>query len=132
MAALKQKVLDAILARSAQEAAEKEVSERPAINLRLLRRHKRTPLKVRAIFHSGLASKPTFIRDLSNGGLGLSPADGLSPGSSVTVALITGEKKHGIVRWWLAGSCGVQFHEQLEDNDTFMTAVLRKAVDSTD
>ena len=127
MASLKRKVMDAIIARSIQERAEIETAEKEVSNLRLLRRHKRTAINVRAIVHIGLASQPSVIKDFSKGGLGLSPADGLYPGSDVTVALVTGETKTGVVRWWLAGSCGIQFHEPLGPNDAFESAVQRKA-----
>lgn len=95
--------------------------------LRRLRRHQRSIINVRAIVHSGQSARPTIIRDMSEGGVGLEGAYGLFPGSEVTVALVTGEFKSGVVRWWLSGSCGVQFHEPLKEGDRFWLAALRKA-----
>ena len=94
---------------------------------RRLRRDQRTTVNVRAIVQSGRYSKPTMIQDLSDGGLGLVGADGLFPGSEVKISLVSGENKTGTVRWWLAGSCGVQFHRPLEACDPFREAVIRKA-----
>lgn len=98
--------------------------------LRRLRQCDRTIANVHATVRAGISSKPTLIRDVSDGGLGLIGADGLFPGCEVRVALVTGETKTGIVRWWLAGACGVQFHEPLQANDAFRNAVLRKSTDS--
>jgi hypothetical protein len=95
--------------------------------LRLLRKHKRTPMNVRGLVRCGLSTQQTLIQDLSDGGLGLAGADGLQPGAEVTVALITGEKRTGIVRWWLAGRCGIQFHLPLSAGDAFREAVIRRA-----
>lgn len=127
MAVLKRNVLNAFITRCVQEAAANDASDRATSDIRLLRRHKRTPINVRALFHAGIASKSTVITDISKGGLGLSPANGLYPGCEVTIALITGETTTGIVRWWLAGSCGVQLHKPFHDNDVFENAVRRKA-----
>ena len=92
-----------------------------------LRRHQRTQIGVRAIVRAGLSSKPIVIRDISSGGVGIAEAVGLFPGSEVTICLVTGESKVGVVRWWLAGSCGVQFREPLTEDDRFFKAVYRKA-----
>lgn len=97
--------------------------------LRRLRRHDRTIANVRAVFRAGLSEKPTLIRDLSDGGLGLIGADGLFPGCEIEIALVTGETKAGVVRWWLAGACGVQFHEPLGTNDAFRNGVLRNSAE---
>lgn len=95
--------------------------------LRRLRRHERSVINVRAIIHCGLASKATLICDMSDGGLGLVGADGLFPGCEVEIALVTGESKTGVVRWWLSGACGIQFHDLFESDDPFRKAVLRKS-----
>ncbi|MFM9938127.1 MAG: PilZ domain-containing protein [Hyphomicrobiaceae bacterium] len=95
--------------------------------LRLLRRYDRTIINVRAVVHAGLSAQQTIIRDMSEGGVGLTGAAGLYPGTEVRIALVTGDMRTGIVRWWLAGSCGIQFHEPLRVGDAFREAAMRRA-----
>ena len=91
-----------------------------------MRRHQRTQVNVRVIVHSGLSAKQMLIRDMSNGGLCLVGAYGLFPGCEVKISLITGETRLGIVRWWLAGTCGVRFIQPLEHDEPFRKAVEKR------
>lgn len=92
-----------------------------------LRRHKRTEANVRAIVRSGSRFQPTLVRDISRSGLGLAGANGLFPGGEVEITLLNGLRRTGVVRWWLAGNCGIQLHEPLADNDVFFKYVLGRA-----
>ena len=96
-------------------------------NLRLLRRHKRELVNVRAVVYSGIASQPATIYDISDGGVGLDGAGALFPGSEVKIALMSGETRSGIVRWWLAGRCGVEFDALLGQGDVFRSAALKRS-----
>ena len=95
--------------------------------LRLRRRHTREVVNVRAVVYCGIASQPVTICDISNGGVGLEGAGALFPGSEVNIALMTGEQRSGIVRWWLAGRCGVQFEQPLPPGDGFRSAALKRS-----
>ena len=108
------------------EAAQGAASK-PSGNRKLERRSgERALIRVRAIVNSGSLSQQTVLRDISNGGVGLEGADGLFPGCEVTIILLSGEQRSGVVRWWLAGRCGVQFHQPLGSEDEFCDAVMRR------
>ena len=97
-----------------------------ASSVRALRQAHRTTVDVHAVIYSGLSVQSTIIRNLSEGGAGISGAYGLFPGSKVVIALVTGETRSGVVRWWLAGRCGIQFDQKLGTDDAFRLAVLRR------
>lgn len=97
-------------------------------SIRRLRRHQRTKVNVRAIVRSGSCFQPTLIRDISSSGIGLAGAYGLFMGSDVEVSLLNGERRAGVVRWWLAGNCGIEFHEPLKDEDRFLAATMGRAL----
>ncbi len=92
-----------------------------------LRQHGRMRTKVRAVLYAGTRFQTTVIRDISLGGIGLSGADGLFPGEPVTITLLNGASKSGVVRWWVGGCCGVQFDEPLTSEDPFFTSAARRA-----
>ena len=52
-------------------------------NVRLLRRHKREPVNIRAVVYCGIACRSATIYDISDGGVGLEGAGALFPGSEV-------------------------------------------------
>jgi hypothetical protein len=96
--------------------------------VRRLRIHPRTHVHLRAVVETAGSFRTTVIRDISVGGLGLKGADGLFPGCEVEVTLLTGQSRKGIVRWWLAGCCGIEFQAKLEPGDPFLEAVLTRGV----
>lgn len=94
------------------------------------RRHVRMKTHTRAIVYREMVCLPTVIRDISNSGVCLSGAAGLFPGQALTIALLNGEKRDGVVRWWLNDCCGIQFKQCLAIDDTFYLTALKKAVKS--
>lgn len=116
-----------------QSATDQSVRNDAAVatsNVRPLRQAQRTAVNVHAVIYSGLSVQSTIIRNLSEGGAGISGAYGLFPGSKVVIALVTGETRSGVVRWWLAGRCGIQFDRTLGPDDAFRQAVLRRLLAS--
>jgi hypothetical protein len=82
---------------------------------------------LRAVVYAGATFQTTVIRDISLGGVGLSGAHGLFPGEPVTITLLNGLSRSGIVRWWLSGCCGVQFDKPLTSDDPFFETAARRA-----
>jgi hypothetical protein len=99
--------------------------------VRPLRRHPRTQTRLRAVLYARDTFIPTTIRDISVGGIGLEGAYGVFPGDRVSIALISGEKRTGIVRWWLNGCCGVQFDTPLAATDPWLARAERAGARST-
>lgn len=91
------------------------------------REHNRMRTNVRAVIYSGTTFQSTVIRDISLGGVGISGAHGLFPGESVTITLLNGASRSGVVRWWLSGCCGVKFDEPLASDDPFYVTAARRA-----
>jgi hypothetical protein len=91
------------------------------------RRHARRMTRANAILYTRSVFQSVSVVDFSSGGLGLAGTAGLFPGDKVTVALTTGEKKSGVVRWWLSGACGVQFDAVSEEDDPFLVKLQKKA-----
>lgn len=96
-------------------------------NVRLRRRHDRVSINVRAVVYCGIASRTATICNISDGGLGLEGAGALCPGSEVTIALVSGETRNGVVRWWLAGRCGIEFLAALAPGDAFRDAAIKRS-----
>lgn len=99
----------------------------PDSRIRLLRRHPREATNTRGVVHYGVASVAVRISNISTGGIGVEGAAGLFPGTEVKIALVTGEARSGVVRWWLAGSCGIEFDELLVPDDPFLTEVRKRS-----
>jgi hypothetical protein len=91
------------------------------------RQHNRVRTNLRAVLYAGTTFQTTVIRDISLGGAGLSGAHGLFPGEPVTITLLNGASRSGIVRWWLGGCCGVQFDKFLTTDDPFFETAMRRA-----
>jgi hypothetical protein len=91
------------------------------------REHNRMRTNARAVLYAGTTFQSTVIRDISFGGVGLSGARGLFPGERVTITLLNGASRTGVVRWWLGGCCGVKFDEPLTSEDAFFETAVRRA-----
>ncbi|MBS0242218.1 MAG: PilZ domain-containing protein [Proteobacteria bacterium] len=103
----------------------KRVSNQPLSDR--LRGFERVKVDVRAIVYSAGSSQMTMIRDISRGGAGIKGAVGLYHGAEVVLALVTGEKCTGTVRWWIGGACGIQFTDLLEPSDPFLCAIEKRS-----
>lgn len=80
-----------------------------------------------AIMYRGARARPTSIRDVSRGGLGLANAGSALPGDTIEVHLLTGEVYAGRVRWWCNGHCGIAFDVVIDETDPiFMHAKRRQ------
>jgi hypothetical protein len=61
------------------------------------------------------------IRDISRESAKFDSAFGLKPGDSVTVEPLSRRRLPGTVVWSVAAFCGIEFDEQLSENDPVLT-----------
>lgn len=87
-----------------------------------LRAHVRRPVRMNALLYLGSSFQTVRVKDLSRGGAGLERCGALHVGDRVVISLVSGRKLDGVVKWWLAGNCGVQFDVPLASDDALLAA----------
>ena len=87
------------------------------------RLHTRYSVKKRAILHFRDMFATVTILDVSWSGLGLSGAPNVFVGDRVSIALLNGKMVSGVVRWWIAGRCGIEF---LDDTPTLFQELIQR------
>ena len=92
------------------------------------RAHTRTPSKVRAILYLHGTFHRCIVRDYSCTGLGLECDVALYEGDIVRIALLNGQSRTAVIRWWLHNRCGVSFEEKLIESDAFCKVLNRGRV----
>ena len=95
-------------------------NETPRPSTHILR-DARYATRIRAILYKGDSFQSTLIRDVSAGGVGLRGAIGVFAGDKVALQLLDGRRLEAVVRWWLAGCCGLAFTEPLGPDDKLLT-----------
>ena len=94
---------------------------------RHLRRHNRLKANIRAVLYCRNKFQTVTIRNISAGGAGIEGCNALLPNDKITIKLLNGRCIDAQVRWWLSGTCGVQFSQQLQQSDALLTGTFRYA-----
>ena len=84
-----------------------------------VRKYARLRVREAAIVYYRKTFRSVVIVDVSKGGVALEGAGGLFAGDRVNITTVSGHSVLGVVRWWLAGRCGIQFDEELDERAPF-------------
>ncbi len=88
------------------------------------RNHVRIPAKIRALLYRGDSFQSVLICNVSMGGAGLQGCNCLVDNDKIVLRLLNGRGIEATVRWWLGGSCGVQFSVALKPDDPLLAGKL--------
>ncbi len=91
-----------------------------------VRKHDRLRVREAAIIYYRKTFQSVVIVDVSKGGVALEGAGGLFTGDRVNITTLSGNSVPGVVRWWLAGRCGIQFDEELDERAPFWRDVTSR------
>ncbi len=83
------------------------------------RKYARLHVRKAAIVYYRKTFQSVLIVDVSIGGVALEGAGCLFAGDRVNITTMSGRSVLGVVRWWLAGRCGIQFDEELDESAPF-------------
>ena len=87
---------------------------------RIMRRDDRILVRIRAICHVHGSHHTVQVVNISVGGAALAQCNSMMENDLIVLELMNKRRIEARVRWWLKGSCGIQFVTRLNSNDMLL------------